>query len=44
MRAWDTVQLARHEDRPYALDYVARIFDDFAALLLAARRASAAAR
>ncbi|HEV3233032.1 MAG TPA: acetyl-CoA carboxylase carboxyl transferase subunit alpha [Candidatus Dormibacteraeota bacterium] len=32
MRAWDTVQLARHEDRPYALDYVDRIFDDFVEL------------
>jgi acetyl-CoA carboxylase carboxyl transferase subunit alpha len=32
MRAWDTVQLARHEDRPYALDYVARMFDDFVEL------------
>jgi acetyl-CoA carboxylase carboxyl transferase subunit alpha len=26
---WKTVELARHEDRPYTLDYVERIFDDF---------------
>lgn len=26
---WQRVQLARHPDRPYTLDYVARIFEDF---------------
>ena len=26
---WNSVELARHEDRPYTLDYVERIFDDF---------------
>ena len=26
---WDQVQLARHEDRPYTLDYVSRIFTGF---------------
>ncbi|MDX6487420.1 MAG: acetyl-CoA carboxylase carboxyl transferase subunit alpha [Gaiellaceae bacterium] len=26
---WRSVELARHQDRPYTLDYVARIFDDF---------------
>src|SRR3954470_23368472 len=26
---WRSVQLARHEERPYALDYVGRIFEDF---------------
>jgi acetyl-CoA carboxylase carboxyl transferase alpha subunit/acetyl-CoA carboxylase carboxyl transferase beta subunit len=26
---WDVVQLARHIDRPNALEYIARIFDDF---------------
>jgi acetyl-CoA carboxylase carboxyl transferase subunit alpha len=26
---WQSVDLARHQDRPYALDYVERIFDDF---------------
>ena len=26
---WSRVQLARHEDRPYTLDYVQRLFDDF---------------
>ncbi len=26
---WSSVQLARHQDRPYTLDYVERIFDDF---------------
>lgn len=29
MTAWDHVQLSRHEQRPYTLDYVARIFDSF---------------
>lgn len=27
--AWHAVQLARHQDRPYTLDYLARICDDF---------------
>ena len=26
---WSNVELARHQDRPYTLDYVARIFDDW---------------
>jgi acetyl-CoA carboxylase carboxyl transferase subunit alpha len=26
---WHSVELARHQDRPYTLDYVARIFEDF---------------
>jgi acetyl-CoA carboxylase carboxyl transferase subunit alpha len=26
---WETVQLARHQDRPYPLDYVARLFPEF---------------
>ncbi len=26
---WRSVELARHQDRPYTLDYVARIFEDF---------------
>jgi acetyl-CoA carboxylase carboxyl transferase subunit alpha len=26
---WGRVQLARHQDRPYTLDYVERIFEDF---------------
>lgn len=26
---WDNVQLARHQDRPYTLDYIAAIFGDF---------------
>ncbi|MFO7572477.1 MAG: acetyl-CoA carboxylase carboxyltransferase subunit alpha [Gaiellaceae bacterium] len=26
---WRSVELARHQDRPYTLDYVARILDDF---------------
>lgn len=29
MSAWDHVQLARHENRPYSLDYIQRIFDSF---------------
>jgi acetyl-CoA carboxylase carboxyl transferase subunit alpha len=29
---WRTVELARHEDRPYTLDYVERILDDFVEL------------
>jgi acetyl-CoA carboxylase carboxyl transferase subunit alpha len=27
--AWDRVQLARHPQRPHALDYIPRIFNDF---------------
>jgi acetyl-CoA carboxylase carboxyl transferase subunit alpha len=27
--AWRTVELARHDERPYTLDYVARLCDDF---------------
>ena len=26
---WNSVELARHQDRPYTLDYVERIFDDW---------------
>ena len=26
---WDQVQLARHPDRPYTLDYVSRVFSEF---------------
>src|SRR5436305_4754442 len=26
---WRSVELARHQDRPYTLDYVERIFEDF---------------
>ncbi|HEX5313640.1 MAG TPA: acetyl-CoA carboxylase carboxyl transferase subunit alpha, partial [Gammaproteobacteria bacterium] len=26
---WQIAQLARHPQRPYFLDYVARVFDDF---------------
>jgi acetyl-CoA carboxylase carboxyl transferase subunit alpha len=26
---WRSVELARHQDRPYTLDYVERVFDDF---------------
>ena len=26
---WNSVELARHQDRPYTLDYVERMFDDF---------------
>jgi acetyl-CoA carboxylase carboxyl transferase subunit alpha len=26
---WEIVELARHEDRPYTLDYVDRMFEDF---------------
>jgi acetyl-CoA carboxylase carboxyl transferase subunit alpha len=26
---WRSVELARHDDRPYTLDYVERLFDDF---------------
>ena len=30
--AWKSVELARHPERPYALDYIGRIFDDFTEL------------
>ncbi len=30
--AWQKVQLSRHPDRPYTLDYAARLFDDFVEL------------
>ena len=29
---WRSVELARHEDRPYTLDYVERLFEDFVEL------------
>jgi acetyl-CoA carboxylase carboxyl transferase subunit alpha len=29
---WETVELARHQDRPYTLDYVERMCDDFVEL------------
>src|SRR6476469_9584801 len=29
---WETVELARHEHRPYTLDYVERILEDFVEL------------
>jgi acetyl-CoA carboxylase carboxyl transferase subunit alpha len=29
LTTWQKVQLSRHPDRPYTLDYVARLFDDF---------------
>jgi acetyl-CoA carboxylase carboxyl transferase subunit alpha len=29
---WHAVELARHQDRPYTLDYVERLFDDFVEL------------
>jgi len=29
---WETVELARHEERPYTLDYVSRILEDFVEL------------
>ncbi|MCJ7750843.1 MAG: acetyl-CoA carboxylase carboxyl transferase subunit alpha, partial [Armatimonadetes bacterium] len=29
LNAWDNVLLARHTDRPYTLDYVKAVFDDF---------------
>jgi acetyl-CoA carboxylase carboxyl transferase subunit alpha len=29
---WHVVELARHQDRPYTLDYVTRMFDDFVEL------------
>ncbi len=32
LTAWDNVLLARHVDRPYTLDYVNAVFDDFVEL------------
>jgi len=32
LSTWQKVQLSRHPDRPYTLDYVARLFDDFVEL------------
>ncbi len=32
LNAWDNVLLARHADRPYTLDYIGAIFDDFVEL------------
>ena len=29
LSSWQTVQVARHKDRPYAADYIRLIFDDF---------------
>src|SRR5437764_8378246 len=29
LTAWQTVQVARHKDRPYAADYISRMCDDF---------------
>ncbi|MCL2880333.1 MAG: acetyl-CoA carboxylase carboxyl transferase subunit alpha, partial [Treponema sp.] len=29
---WKQVELARHPERPYSLDYIGRIFDDFTEL------------
>lgn len=29
LSAWDTVKVARHPHRPYAMDYIKRIFDEF---------------
>ena len=29
LSAWQIVQVARHPQRPYALDYIARVFDDW---------------
>ncbi len=29
---WRSVELARHEDRPYTLDYVARMLEDWVEL------------
>ena len=30
--AWKSVELARHPDRPYSMDYISRIFEDFTEL------------
>ena len=32
LRVWQVVELARHPDRPYALDYIARLVPDFVEL------------
>jgi acetyl-CoA carboxylase carboxyl transferase subunit alpha len=32
LSAWDSVLLARHADRPYTLDYIGAIFEDFVEL------------
>jgi len=32
LNAWDNVLLARHADRPYTLDYIGAIFEDFVEL------------
>lgn len=32
LSAWQKVQLARHPKRPYALDYIGHVFDDFTEL------------
>ena len=32
LNAWQRVQISRHPDRPYALDYVERILSDFSEL------------
>ena len=29
LSAWQVVQVARHPQRPYALDYITRVFDDW---------------
>src|SRR5438874_10685300 len=29
LTSWQTVQVARHKDRPYSADYLGLIFDDF---------------
>ena len=29
LSAWETVQVARHKDRPHALDYIHMVFEDF---------------
>jgi len=29
LSAWDIVKVARHPQRPYAMDYISRIFDEF---------------
>ena len=29
LSSWDTVQVARHKDRPYSLDYIRLICEDF---------------
>src|SRR5690625_4650179 len=29
LKPWDRVQMARHQERPTTLDYIAELFDDF---------------